>query len=74
MASPCWCWLFPSFLGLAELGLSDPDGLVEVLVGQLRADDLVAVPGEEGWLDATWDRLPAAKEEDFHRRTWTAYA
>ena len=30
-------------LVLVELGLGDPDGLVEVLVGQLRVDDLVAV-------------------------------
>ena len=30
-------------LVLVELGLGDPDGLGEVLVGQLRVDDLVAV-------------------------------
>ena len=41
---------------------------VEVLVGQLRVDDLVAVLGQEGRLDAAWDRLPAVEEEDFHRR------
>ena len=28
---------------LVELGLGDADGLAEVLVGQLRVDDLVAV-------------------------------
>ena len=40
---------------------------VEVLVGQLRVDDLVAVLGQEGRFDAAWDRLPAVQEEDFHR-------
>ena len=55
----------PPGLVLVELGLGDPDGLVEVVVGQLRVDDLVAVL-QEGRLDAARDRLPAVKEEDFH--------
>jgi hypothetical protein len=33
-------------LVLVELGLGDPDGFVEVVVGQLRVDDLVAVSGQ----------------------------
>ena len=61
-------------LVLVELGLGDLDGLGEVLVGQLRVDDLVAVLGQEGRLDAAWDRLPAVEEEDFHRRIWDSFA
>src|ERR1019366_5224406 len=53
-------------LVLIELGLGDADGFGEILVGQLRIDDLVAVLGEEGRFDASRDRLPAVKEEDFH--------
>jgi hypothetical protein len=44
---------------LVELGLGDLDGLIEVLVRQFRVDDLVAMLGQEGRLDATRDRLPA---------------
>src|SRR5262245_29886063 len=54
----------------AELGLGDPDGLDEVVVGQLRVGDPVAVPGQEGRLDASGDRPPAVQEEDFHRWRW----
>jgi hypothetical protein len=50
-----------------ELILGDPDGPLEVVVGQLRVDDLLAVPGQEGQLDAARDRPPAVEEEDFHR-------
>jgi hypothetical protein len=39
---------------LVELGLGDPDGLGEVVVGQLRVDDLVAVLGQVG---SNFDRL-----------------
>src|SRR6516165_8870506 len=46
-------------LVLIELGLGDPDRLVEVLIGQLRVDDLVAVLHQVGRFDAAWDRLPA---------------
>jgi hypothetical protein len=51
---------------LVELLLGEPDGLLEVLVGQLRVDDLVAVLRQERRFDAAWDRLSAVKEEDFH--------
>ena len=51
---------------LVELLLGDADGQSEILVGQLRIDDLVAVLRQEGRFDAAWDRLPAVKEEDFH--------
>jgi hypothetical protein len=53
-------------LVLVELLLGDPDGLGEILVGQLRVDDGMAVVLEVGRLDATRDRLPAVKEENFH--------
>jgi hypothetical protein len=53
-------------LVLVDLLLGDLDGLTEVLVRQLRVHDFVAVLGQEGRLDAAWDRLPAVKEEDFH--------
>jgi hypothetical protein len=50
---------------LGELDLGDLGGLPEVVVGQFRVDDLVAVLGQEGRLDAAWDRVPAVQEEDF---------
>ena len=49
-----------------ELGLGDSHGSVEVFVWQLWIDDCVAVVFEVGRLDATWNRLPAVKEEDFY--------
>jgi len=61
-------------LVLVELDLGDPDSLLEVLIGQLRVDDLVAVLGQEVRFDATWDRLPAVKEKDFHRPVWASFA
>src|SRR5262249_13357298 len=42
------------------------DGLLEILVRQLRVEDFVAVLGQVGRLDAAWDRLPAVEEEDSH--------
>ena len=53
-------------LVLVELVLGDPDGLLEVVVGQLRVDDLVAVVLEVGRFDAARNRLPAVEEEDGH--------
>jgi hypothetical protein len=41
-------------LMLVELLLGDLDGHVEVLVGQLRIDDLMAVLGEAGRFDGVW--------------------
>src|SRR5262245_36072349 len=52
-----------SRLVLVELGLGDPDRLGEVVVRRPRVDDLVAVPGQEGRLDAAWDRLPAVSTQ-----------
>src|ERR1022692_1314565 len=49
---------------MVELLLGDLNGLGEILVGQLRVDDLVAVLGEVRRFDAAWDRTPAVKEED----------
>ena len=49
-----------------ELGLGDPDGFVEIIVGQGRIQDLVAVVLEIGRLDAARCRLPAVEEEDGH--------
>ena len=51
---------------LVELSLGDADSLGEVLVGQLRVEDFVAVVRQEGGLHAVWDGLPAEKEEDSH--------
>src|ERR1019366_10068788 len=51
-------------LMLVELILGDLDGSVEILVGQLRVDDLMAVLSEICRFDAAWDGLPAVKEED----------
>ncbi len=51
---------------LVELGLGDAHRLLEVLVGQLRVEDLVAVLRQERRLDPAWDRLPAVEEEGFH--------
>jgi hypothetical protein len=53
-------------LVLVELGLDDADGRLEVVVGQGRVDDLVAVLSQEGRLDAAGNRVPAVEEEDFH--------
>jgi hypothetical protein len=36
-----------------ELGLGDPNGLVEILIGQSRVPDGVTVMGEESRLHAT---------------------
>ena len=49
-----------------ELGLGDADGGVEIVVGQGRVQDFVAVVLEVGRLDAARCRLPAVEEEDFH--------
>jgi hypothetical protein len=44
----------------------DPNGLLEVLVGQLRIDDLMAVLHQEGRLVAARSCVPAVEKEDFH--------
>ena len=49
-----------------ELGLGDADGSIEIVVGQGRVQDFVAVVLEIGRLDAARCRLPAVEEEDFH--------
>jgi hypothetical protein len=51
---------------MIELLLGDLDGKSEILVGQFRIEGRVAVVRQEGGLYASWDRLPAVKEEDFH--------
>ena len=50
------------------LGLGDAHGSLEVLVGQGRVEDGVAVPGQVGRFDPARDGLPAVEEEDFHAR------
>jgi hypothetical protein len=40
---------------LVEIGLSDSESVIEVVVGQLGIENGVAVLRQEGWLDATWD-------------------
>src|ERR1017187_10078855 len=51
---------------LVELLLGDLEGSGEILVGQLRVDDFVAVLRQEGRFDASWGRLPAVEEENLH--------
>jgi hypothetical protein len=51
---------------LIELGLGDPDRLIEVIVGQGRVQNVVTVVLEAGRLDAARGQLPAVEEEDFH--------
>jgi hypothetical protein len=53
-------------LVLLELLLGDLDGFVEIIVGQLRVDDRMAMLRQEGRFHAAWDRLPTVKEEDGH--------
>ena len=50
-----------------ELGLGDYHGLIEILVVQGGIQDLVAVLGQVGRLDAARCRLPAMKEENYHQ-------
>jgi hypothetical protein len=50
------------------LGLGDAHGSLEVVVGEGRVDDLVAVLRQLGRFHASGDRLPAVQEEDFHAR------
>ena len=47
---------------LIELGLGNADGGVEIVVGQSRIENLVAVVLEIGRLDAARRRLPAVEE------------
>jgi hypothetical protein len=59
---PFQCVVVPFF----EIGEFHLGGFLEVFIGQPGIDDLVAVVGENGRFDASWDRLPAVEEEDFH--------
>ena len=52
---------------LVEVGLCDPHGLVEVLVGQSGIQNFMAVAGEEGRFLAAQCRGPAVEEKDFPR-------
>jgi hypothetical protein len=49
-----------------RLILGDLDRFVEILVTQLRIDDLMAVLRQIGRLDVARDRLPAVQEENYH--------
>ena len=49
-----------------KLGLGDTDGGIEIVVGQGRIENLVAVIFKIGRLYAARSRLPAVKEEDEH--------
>jgi hypothetical protein len=49
-----------------ELGLGDSDGLGEVVVGQLRVENFVAVVFQLRRLHAARNRVPAVKEENLH--------
>ena len=60
-------------LVLVELGLGDADGRIEIVVGQGRVQDLVAVVLEVGRLHAARCRLPAVEEEDSHGRPTSLY-
>jgi hypothetical protein len=54
---------------MVAFGLGGADGLVEVVVIEGRVDDLVAMIGEVGRLDAARNRMPAVEEEDSHRNS-----
>ncbi len=40
---------------LAEVGLGDANGFLEIIIGELRVDDGVAVGLQVGRFDAAWD-------------------
>jgi hypothetical protein len=52
------------WLVLVELDLGDADGFLEVLVGQLRIDECVAVLDEVRRFDGAGSRMPTVEEED----------
>ncbi len=49
-----------------EFSLGGFEGSGEVIAIQGWVDDLVAVVLQLGRFDATWDRVPAVEEENFH--------
>lgn len=49
-----------------ECRLGNPNRLLEVLVGQWRVDNLVAVLNQKARLQAARFRHPAVEKEDFH--------
>ena len=51
---------------LTLFGLGDADGLLEIVVGQVRVENFVPVVFEVGRLQAARCRLPAVEEEDEH--------
>ena len=51
---------------LVVLGLGDAEGFGKVIVGKCGIDNLVAMLGQVGRLDAAWHRPPAVEEKDFH--------
>jgi len=53
-------------LMLIEFSLGGRYSSGEIIVIECRIDDLVAVIFQVGRFDATRDRVPAVKEEDFH--------
>jgi len=53
-------------LVLVEFGLGEPDGGIEIVVGQVWIEDFVAVVFQVGRLKTARCRLPAVEEEDLH--------
>ena len=51
-----------------ELGLGNGNGLIEVVIGQGRIQDRVAVLTEIGRLDAAFCRTKAVEVEDEHHQ------
>ena len=51
---------------LIVLGLGDPHGFVEIVIGESGIEDGVAVAGKVGRFAATGDGGPAVQEEDSH--------
>ena len=47
--------------------MCDANGGIEIVVGEGRVQDFVAVVTQVGRLQAAWGRLPAVEEEDSHR-------
>ena len=56
----------PKWIVPVELGLGDANSGIEIVIGQGRVDDFVAVVLEVGRFHTARNRLPAVKEEDFH--------
>jgi hypothetical protein len=49
-----------------EFGVCDPNGFAEIVIGDGRVKNSVAVVFQEGRFAASWDAGSSVKEEGFH--------